>query len=79
MGQLRGGAGRELDPLFQQPTRQIGGQLPRALFEVVEGRRLRFGGGEEPIQESVGVLLPLLAELFAVSRRRSGHGDTFLE
>jgi hypothetical protein len=79
MGHLWGGVGRELDPLFEQPTRQVGGQLTGTLFKVVEGRRLRFGAGEEPIKQSVGVLLPLLAELLAVSRRQGGHGNTFLE
>jgi len=78
-GYLRDRVGGELDPLLEQPTGQIGGQLACALFEVVEGGGLRFAVGEEPIKESVGVLLPLLAELIAVSRRWRGHGKTFRE
>jgi hypothetical protein len=65
--------------LFQQPAGEVGGELARALFEEVEGRRWRGVGGEEPVKESVGVLKPLLAELFAIGRRRGGHGDTFQE
>lgn len=79
MGQFWRGVSRELYPPFQQPTRQIGGQLTRPVFELVEGRRLRFGGGgEEPSKKSVGVFMPLLAELLAVRCRRGGHRDTFL-
>ncbi len=66
-----------MDTPLQQPAGKIGGELAGAFFQAVEGRRrLRRVGREEPVEDGVGVVAPLLKQPLAVGCRQSGHQNS---
>jgi hypothetical protein len=51
---------------FEQPGGEVAGELDGALFEDLEGRAALAGVlGEESVEDRVGVIQPLLAQILA--------------
>lgn len=79
MGGPHLGVGR--DPTLEEPDGEVLGQLLGPLFQLGKaGRRQGHVLGEEALEDGVGVLAPLAAQLVVLIRARgrcAAHGDSF--